>query len=161
MATTSQSVKQEELEHSVTAGQIRWLLNHCKREKFYMVLAFASIAIASGTVDTICINKIGINLTIPFFVGKLVDSVQKFVTGTSQLYQLVGTLFVLLIAMAVFNGLRHFFIVLCAEKIVVRLKKELFQKVLEQDIEFFDEHMTGELMNRLSSDTVRITFRTF
>ncbi len=48
MATSIQSLKQEE--HSVTAGQIRWLLNHCKKEKFYMALAFGAIAIASGTI---------------------------------------------------------------------------------------------------------------
>lgn len=82
------------------------------------------------------------------------DSVQAFITGNTQLAVLVATLFGLVILMAFFNGMRHFFIVLTAERIVVRLRKELFQKILEQEIAFFDMHKTGELMNRLSADTV-------
>ena len=39
------------------------------------------------------------------------------------------------------------------ERVVARLRNDLFATILKQDIAFFDEHKTGELVSRLSSDT--------
>ncbi|KAL0483842.1 ABC transporter B family member [Acrasis kona] len=127
--------------NTTTRAQFRWLIGQCRHELLYMSFAIIAIIVASG-----------INLSIPFFVGKLIDSIQTLVKGKSELYLLVGTLGILVLFMSVFNGLRHYFIVITAERIVVRLRGELFRKVIEQDIAFFDVHKTGELMNRLSSD---------
>ena len=34
-----------------------------------------------------------------------------------------------------------------------RIRKQLFDRIVRQDVSFFDTNKTGELMNRLSSDT--------
>lgn len=39
------------------------------------------------------------------------------------------------------------------ERVVARLRNQLYSCILKQDIAFFDEHKTGELVSRLSSDT--------
>ena len=39
------------------------------------------------------------------------------------------------------------------ERVVTRLRKDLYRSILEQEVAFFDERRTGELTSRLSSDT--------
>lgn len=41
----------------------------------------------------------------------------------------------------------------CFRKMVARLRFNVFQAIIKQEISFFDETKTGELTNRLSSDT--------
>jgi ABC transporter fused permease/ATP-binding protein len=50
-------------------------------------------------------------------------------------------------------GVRHFLFVVAGERVVTRLRDRLFAQVLAQEIGFFDQRRTGELMSRLSSDT--------
>jgi ABC-type multidrug transport system fused ATPase/permease subunit len=38
---------------------------------------------------------------------------------------------------------------------VAKLRKDLFRAIAIQDVSFFDSTRTGELTNRLASDTVR------
>jgi ABC-type multidrug transport system fused ATPase/permease subunit len=42
---------------------------------------------------------------------------------------------------------------IASERIVANLRKTVFAKIMKQDISFFDMRKTGELVNRLSSDT--------
>lgn len=64
-----------------------------------------------------------------------------------------------LLAFAVFaiqsvtSALRYYFFTLAGEKTVKRLRNKLFGQILGQDITFFDQQKTGELLGRLSSDT--------
>jgi len=45
----------------------------------------------------------------------------------------------------------------CAgERVVARLRNDLYAAILRQEIAFFDEHKTGELVSRLGSDTTLI-----
>jgi ABC-type multidrug transport system fused ATPase/permease subunit len=46
---------------------------------------------------------------------------------------------------------------IAGERIVARMRRNLFQSIMEQEIGFFDVTRTGELMNRLSADTVLIS----
>ena len=39
------------------------------------------------------------------------------------------------------------------ERLVARVRQQLFQALIVQDISFFDSAKTGELMNRLAADT--------
>lgn len=42
------------------------------------------------------------------------------------------------------------------ERVVSRLRKDLYEKLMSQEVGFFDERRTGELTNRLGSDTTVI-----
>ncbi len=42
------------------------------------------------------------------------------------------------------------------ERVVTRLRKDLFEHLLGQEIAFFDDHKTGELTSRLSADTTLV-----
>ena len=60
---------------------------------------------------------------------------------------------VVLAVQAVATGLRYVLFTTAGERIVTELRRELFARLLDQEIGFFDERRTGELQSRLASDT--------
>jgi ATP-binding cassette subfamily B protein len=54
---------------------------------------------------------------------------------------------------AVAVALRYYLFTVAGERIVARLRERVYLAVVEQEIGFFDQRRTGELLNRLSSDT--------
>src|SRR5258708_696537 len=50
-------------------------------------------------------------------------------------------------------SLRYVHFSIAGESVVTALRERLYASVLEQDIAFFDERRTGDLTNRLASDT--------
>lgn len=51
------------------------------------------------------------------------------------------------------TALRYYLFTITGERIVTKLREELYQRILAQEIGFFDERRTGELVSRLASDT--------
>lgn len=51
------------------------------------------------------------------------------------------------------GGLRYYLFTMAGERIVMRLRRRLYEHVLSQEIGFFDERRTGELISRLAADT--------
>ena len=43
--------------------------------------------------------------------------------------------------------------IISGNRIIKRLREGLFSNIVKQDIAFFDKNKTGELINRLSTDT--------
>jgi ATP-binding cassette subfamily B protein len=63
---------------------------------------------------------------------------------------------VLLVVIAVVQGIavsiRYILFSVAGERAVTRIRDQVFQRILDQEIGFFDERRTGELTSRLSSD---------
>lgn len=65
----------------------------------------------------------------------------------------------ILILLAIFVGgsvaalVRSWAFTLAGTRVVCRIRRNLFKAIIKQEIAFFDETRTGELTNRLSSDT--------
>ena len=55
---------------------------------------------------------------------------------------------------SVCSAIRATTFTLAGERVVARMRKDLFANVVKQEIGFFDTTRTGELTNRLASDTV-------
>ncbi len=62
-------------------------------------------------------------------------------------------LVVALAIQAVTSALRYLLFTTAGERIVARLRRDLYHAILRQEIAFFDARKTGELTSRLSSDT--------
>jgi ABC transporter fused permease/ATP-binding protein len=54
--------------------------------------------------------------------------------------------------MGVAGSLRYYFFTISGERMVLHLRRQLYQKILAEDIVFFDKNRTGDLMSRLLSD---------
>jgi ABC-type multidrug transport system fused ATPase/permease subunit len=54
---------------------------------------------------------------------------------------------------AITSSFRYYFFTIAGEKTVKKLRSTLFERILIQDMVFFDRQKTGELLGRLSADT--------
>jgi len=72
-------------------------------------------------------------------------------------FQLIDRAALAMVAIFAVQGvaiaLRYYLFITAGERIVTRLRRDLFSSLVSQEIAFFDQHKTGELTNRLSSDT--------
>jgi len=62
-------------------------------------------------------------------------------------------LVVLFLIQSVFTMMRSWLFTVAGERVVAQLRGDLFQSIIGQDVAFFDTSRTGELTNRLASDT--------
>ncbi|KAN0016205.1 hypothetical protein ACTFIU_006167 [Dictyostelium citrinum] len=89
-----------------------------------------------------------VGLQIPKVFGVLVDCTKN---GDSLQGPAMQAIFILL-AQAGLNFLYSTMISMACERYSARLRSTLFGAMLEQEIGFFDQNSTGDLINRLSSD---------
>ena len=100
-----------------------------------------------------------ISMTIPFSIGKFLDVATKAEDGANTLYGFdLSTLYLalggILVIGAGANYGRIIILRIVGERIVSRLRSQLFRKTFVQNAEFFDANRVGDLISRLSSDTV-------
>ncbi len=118
------------------------------------VLRLARPELRSLIAGTVCAAVSSVmNLLVPKVVGGIVDkaTVPGWGVGSLRFYALGMIGIALGGAVASAAPLARFSIT--GERIVARLRADLFARLMDQDIAFFDEKKTGELTNRLASDT--------
>uniref|UniRef100_A0A8B9DFG0 ATP-binding cassette sub-family B member 10, mitochondrial n=1 Tax=Anser cygnoides TaxID=8845 RepID=A0A8B9DFG0_ANSCY len=96
-----------------------------------------------------------ITMSAPFFLGKVIDVIytnpsEDFTDSLSSLCALLSGIF---LCGAAANATRVYLMQTAGQRIVKRLRTTLFSSILKQETAFFDKTRTGELINRLSSDT--------
>ena len=100
-----------------------------------------------------------ISMTIPFSIGKFLDVATNKESSNNQLYGFdLTTLYLalggILVVGASANYGRIIILRIVGERIVARLRSQLFRRTFVQNAEFFDANRVGDLISRLSSDTV-------
>jgi ABC-type multidrug transport system fused ATPase/permease subunit len=95
-----------------------------------------------------------VTMCVPFFIGKLIDFIQnsdkdKLKDDLRRIVFYMGGIFVI---GALANFGRVYLIQTTGQRIVMRLREQLFGSTIKQDMAFFDKNKTGELINRLSAD---------
>ncbi|XP_010441034.1 PREDICTED: ABC transporter B family member 27 isoform X2 [Camelina sativa] len=100
------------------------------------------------------------NLLVPKFGGMIIDIVSRDVkTPEKQTESLIAVrnsvVIILLIVVigSVCTALRSWLFNSASERVVARLRKDLFKHLMHQEIAFYDVTKTGELLSRLSEDT--------
>ncbi|XP_055986687.1 ATP-binding cassette sub-family B member 10, mitochondrial [Sorex fumeus] len=96
-----------------------------------------------------------ITMSAPFFLGKIIDVIytNPTVEYSSSLTQFCLALSGVFLCGAAANGVRVYLMQTSGQRIVNRLRASLFSSIMKQEVAFFDKTRTGELINRLSSDT--------
>jgi putative ABC transport system ATP-binding protein len=101
-----------------------------------------------------------ITMAVPFSIGKIIDSATKSVAeGGGELFGLSMPMFYAALGGILFLGAganygRIIILRIVGERIVARLRSKLFRQTFIQDAEFFDANRVGDLISRLSSDTI-------
>jgi len=100
------------------------------------------------------------SLLVPQAIRIIVDGALG--TGTSTVFGPAGPAAVdhaaialagLALVLGISMALRARTFGVAGERVVTRLRKDLYRAILDQEVAFFDERRTGELTSRLSSDT--------
>ena len=104
------------------------------------------------------VGSSGLALAYPMVVQSLIDGIDSGVkSGDSGASSLVDRSVALLIGLfvvgAALGAARAWLFTVAGERIVARLRRDLFSALLRQETAFFDERRTGELTSRLAADT--------
>ncbi|KAK0392125.1 hypothetical protein NLU13_1623 [Sarocladium strictum] len=129
-------------------GEIWRLIKVARPELRWLGIAFVFLVISSS-----------VTMSIPFSVGRILDLATKgdvedirlFGLTLNQFFVGLGTILTLG-AMANFG--RVVLLRIVGERVVARLRSQLYRRTYVQDAEFFDANRVGDLISRLSSDTV-------
>lgn len=99
-------------------------------------------------------------LALPTLFGSMIDAIaddsHSHEHQRDELLSAFIELLVLLSASLVFTGIRSYIFNVSGEKVVARVRRKLFSAMLAQEIAWFDQSRTGDLLNRLSSDTTKL-----
>ena len=106
--------------------------------------------LAAGTLALLL--STGTTLIAPLWVGDLVDRITSS-GDREQLNLAVLALLVLFVVSGSAAALRMYWFTVAGERIVLRLRRQLFSALIARSVGFFDTRRTGELINRLASDT--------
>lgn len=103
-----------------------------------------------GTV--VLVLSSGLNLAIPQALRVLVDDAlgagtMEDINRTTLILAAIGA------SQAVASGLRYYLFTTTGERVVADLRRLLYGRIVAQEVAFFDQRRTGELVNRLASDT--------
>ncbi|PWW77488.1 hypothetical protein C7212DRAFT_292965 [Tuber magnatum] len=127
-------------------GEIVRLLRVARPEAKWLAAAFVFLLMNSA-----------VSMSIPFSIGKILDMATQTDVGTllglqlPQFYMVLGG--VLCLGAACNYG-RITLLRIVGERIVARLRSQLFHRTYVQNAEFFDANRVGDLISRLSSDTI-------
>ncbi len=94
----------------------------------------------------------GMTLSYPLIVQRIVDGIDQG-AGRELVDQYVILLLGLFAIGAVMGAVRAYIFTAAGERVVARLREQLYASIVRQEIGFFDERRTGELTNRLAADT--------
>jgi len=100
-----------------------------------------------------------ISMSIPFSIGRILDAATQAEKTDGLLFGMDMTTFYIalgsvLCAGAAANFSRIVILRIVGERIVARLRSQLYRKTFVQNAEFFDANRVGDLISRLGSDTI-------
>ncbi|XP_065446575.1 ATP-binding cassette sub-family B member 10, mitochondrial isoform X2 [Chrysemys picta bellii] len=125
-------------------SEVKRLLALARPERWRLTAAVGFLTVSSV-----------ITMSAPFFLGKVIDVIYTNPTGdfTDSLTSLCALLSGIFVCGAAANAIRVYLMQTAGQRIVKRLRATMFSSILKQEVGFFDKTSTGELINRLSSDT--------
>lgn len=97
----------------------------------------------------------GISLVFPYAIGQVLDVAISPDTSYSPGLISVGLLGLFCVQSAMIT-VRSALLNISGERMAAHMRKDLFKSILSQDVGWFDAHRTGDVITRLSNDTVVI-----
>ncbi|XP_029367538.1 ABC-type oligopeptide transporter ABCB9 [Echeneis naucrates] len=134
--------RKEKTSSGATLGR---LLTFCR-----MDVGVLSLAILFLIISAVC------EAFIPFYYGKAIDSIVVH-QSMGHFAKPVLTVAVLALVSSLAMGMRGGVFTLMFARLNLRLRSHLFRTLMRQEISFFDENHTGDILSRLSADTTQVS----
>ena len=124
-----------------TSYYLRNLLKLAKSQWKTLFLATFFLAISASA-----------SLTYPQAIRVIMDEAigSKDTEMIDKAALFMGIVFVI---QSITGALRYYLFTVAGERILADLRQNLFKRIIAQEVAFFDTRKTGELLNRLASDT--------
>jgi ATP-binding cassette subfamily B protein len=90
------------------------------------------------------------SLAYPKVIGVLIDA--AVAGGAATINRAAVAMAIIFAVQAVAVALRYFLFSIAGERIVTRLREQVYRSIIEQEIGFFDARKTGELTSRITAD---------
>ncbi|XP_030627311.1 ATP-binding cassette sub-family B member 10, mitochondrial [Chanos chanos] len=140
-------VKTSETTFRVPSDDVKKLLQLAYPERWRLSAAVSFLVISSA-----------VTMSAPFFLGRVIDTIytsppEDFAASLTSLCIMLAGVF---LCGGAANAARVYLMYISGQQIVRNLRKSLFSSILRQEVGFFDKTRTGELINRLSSDTALV-----
>jgi ATP-binding cassette subfamily B protein len=94
-------------------------------------------------------------LALPLALRRMVDHGFASTDG-HFINNYFGMLLVLAILLATASAMRYYYVITIGERVVADLRREVFAHVTRLSASFFDVNQSGEIVSRLTADTVQI-----
>ena len=121
---------------------LRRVLSLSWPERWLLLLGTLGLVVSSSS-----------NLVIIGVAGRMVDVlVRKPEDAEKLLWSDLLFLCITFTISSFMTFVRAYYFTLAGERVVARLRAKLFSQILEQEIGFFDENRTGDVLSRLSDD---------
>lgn len=91
------------------------------------------------------------NLVYPQMVRGILDQAIS-VKNIEKVNEAALIIWIAFVVSGIASSFRYYLFTLSGERIVLRLRGQLYAHILDQEVAFFDKNRTGDLMSRLSSD---------
>jgi len=127
------------------------LLSSCAPDAHLILLAF--VCLTAAAVATVAIPK---------FTGDILDSINTKLVPNQSVWEVDGFkdnvmyLAIAALCLGLFSGLRGSIFTVVGGRVNARLRVQLMNSLLAQDIGFFDITKTGDITSRLCSDTTLV-----
>jgi len=120
---------------------IRRLFSLAATERPTLILGLIALAISAAG-----------SLAAPYLIRQMIDGLTQG-GGREVVDRMALTLLCVFAVSGLFTALRSYSFGVAGERVVARLRADLYGALMRQEVAFFDERRTGELTSRLASDT--------
>lgn len=119
----------------------------------------------AGAISVLLVSS-AVTMFVPFGIGRLIDMINQQLKSSSdeekesmknQLRNFCGTLVVIFLIGGACNAGRVYLMSVAGQRISRALRQKVYGAMIRQETAFFDHRKTGELLSRLSSDTLIVS----
>ncbi|MDI6535054.1 ABC transporter ATP-binding protein (plasmid) [Bacillus mycoides] len=114
------------------------ILNRYRPSKWLLSIAFI-----------ISIIQTGLSLVVPLISKELIDIL---VVNEFNMFIIFGLILVFILQVSL-SGISLYMMIYIGEKIIVRLREDLWNRIVRFPVKFYDENNSGEIMSRITNDT--------
>lgn len=137
VSVLNQAVLKQSLENDYGVWRV---LRLAALEKKKLALGFIFLVLSSAAL-----------LVYPQIIQRMIDQALR-AGEIGSLQNGMSLILAIFVVQAGAGALRYYYFTIAGEQIVARLRSNLYTAIVNQEIAFFDERRTGELLSRLSAD---------
>lgn len=119
------------------------LLAYMMDFKWYLLLAFLLSLLSNG-----------LSLVGPKLSGLAIDYIEPGIgkVDFSRVYFYAGLMAVFFLASSLLSYLLSILMISISQKVVYKMRRDLFEKITRLPVSYFDNHQTGDILSRMSYD---------